>query len=62
MFTNSQRKLPSTALGEANKLLVGTRYGYRDGEGQEWASRHSRNDAAQHQIPQDSNLDVAQQF
>ena len=62
MFTNSQRKLLSTALGEENKLRVGTWYGYRDSVGQEEASRSFRNDAARRQIPQDSNFDVARQF
>jgi ribosomal protein L15E len=62
MFTKNQRKLLSTALGEANKLGVGTWYGYRDSEGQEKASRPFRNDAARYHIPQDNNLDVAWQF
>jgi 2C-methyl-D-erythritol 2,4-cyclodiphosphate synthase len=62
MFTNSQRKLLSTALGMANTLDVGTWYEYRDSEWQEMASRSFRNDAAQHHIPQDNNLDVAWQF
>jgi hypothetical protein len=44
MFNNSQRKLPSTALGEVNMLHAGTWYGYRDSEEQEEASRPFRND------------------